>query len=553
MKIGIAQINSIAGDFKGNKKKILSAYNEAVKKGADLVVTPELSLFGYPILDLVLKKSFLQDGFEAMTELCEEIGEVGLLVGYIDTNLIDSAGKEEKLYRNAAALMQNKEIIGQVYKTLIPKYDVYDQQHYFEPSAKCEPLRFNGHKIGVMIGEDLWYDDLLDRPLFDRDPASELKKNRAQMLINMSASHFQVGKPQFKANLYEVIACGTNLPLLCCNAIGCNEQFIFDGHSLLLDPDGNALIQLPGFVEAVEVCDVTLNGTNAPKIVGKSIEHIYKALVLGIKDYTNKLGFEKAVIGLSGGVDSAVTVALAVEALGADNVKVMTLPSKHSEPSGIADALILASNLNVECESISISDSYDHILKALDGVIGSLPEDRTEQNIQSRIRNIFIMAASNKHGYLPLSTINKTDMFTGNYAVYGDNCIGMCVLGDVPKKVVYKLADYINSLSEVIPKSIIDKKPTPELSEGQLDDHIVPSYRVVDSIIEYYVIYGLSASEIINDFGFNESDVYWVQKRIDLNAWKRLQTPPVLRVTSPGYGRGRRIPITQGYIKSSKL
>ena len=553
MKIGIAQINSIAGDFAGNAKKILSAYHEAVNKGAELVVTPELSLFGYPLLDLVLKKSFLQEGFDVLEKLCENIGEVGLLVGYVDVNHIGTEGAVEKLYRNAAALIQNQEIMGRVYKTLIPKYDVYDQQHYFEPSKKCEPLRYNGHKIGVLIGEDLWYDDLLDRPLFDRDPAAELKNNRAQMLINMSASHFQVGKPQFKANLFEVIACGTNLPLVCCNAVGGNEQFIFDGHSLLLDPNGNALVQLPGFVEAVEVGDVTLDGTDAPVIVGKSIEHIYKALILGIKDYTNKLGFEKAIIGLSGGIDSAVTLALAVEALGADNVKAMTLPSRYSEPSGIADALSLAYTLKVECDSISITKTFDHILESLNDVLGSLPEDRTEENIQSRLRSLFMMAASNKHGYLPLSTINKTDMFTGNYTVYGDNCMGMSVLGDVPKKVVYKLADYINRDSEIISKSIIDKVPSPELAKGQLDDHVVPSYRVVDSIIEYYVIYGLSASEIVNDFGFNESDVYWVQKRIDLNAWKRLQTPPVLRVTSPGYGRGRRIPITQGYIKSLKL
>lgn len=553
MILGIAQINPTAGDFSGNIEKILNAYHEASNKGADLVVTPELSLFGYPLGDLVLKKSFIQDGEAALEKVIEQVGEVGLLVGCVFENELESSNKEIRKYRNTAVLIQNGEIIGKVHKTLLPNYDIYDQQYYFEPSEKCEPLRFNGHKIGITIGEDIWIDDLLERPNHNRDPASELKAKRAQIIINMSASHFQVGKPQYKANILEVIACGTGVPICCCNAVGGNDHFIFDGHSMVIDPHGNALIQFPGFSEVVEICDVTFDGEHPPIIEGKSIEHIYNALVLGIRDYAHKIGYEKVVIGLSGGIDSAVTLALATEALGAENIKVLTMPSKFSSEESLADAVKLAATLGVDCESIAIKKSHDLVYESLEKLIGTQTEGRTDENIQSRIRNLFLMAVANKNDYLVLSTINKTDMFTGNYTIYGDSVTGLCVLGDVPKKIVYLLAKFINSKTEVILKSIIEREPSPELAESQSDLNQVPSYKVVDSIIDYYVIYSLSASEIVSEFRLNAKDVYWVQKQIDLNAWKRLQSPPVLRVTSPAYGRGRKIPITQKYITNTNL
>ena len=277
MKIGIAQINPVVGDFKGNAKRILSAYRACIDRGADLVVTPELSLVGYPAGDLVLKKRFVEQCLQALDYLMEETGEVGLLVGYIDNHVYEKSEKVGKPFRNAASLIQNGKIIGTVHKTLLPTYDIYDEHHYFEPGEVCEPIRFNGHKIGVTICEDVWCDELIERPLYERDPVQELKDKRAQVIINMSASAFQIGKPQFKANLLEVVACGTGLPLVYCNAVGGNDQFIFDGHSLMLDGNGNEITNLPGFTQCVKVCDVTVEGEEAPMIRGRSIEHIYSA------------------------------------------------------------------------------------------------------------------------------------------------------------------------------------------------------------------------------------------------------------------------------------
>ncbi len=548
MNIGIAQINPTVGDFKGNAKRILTAYRACVDKGADLVVTPELSLVGYPAGDLVLKKKFIERCLRALDYIIGEVGEVGLLVGYVDNHVYEKSEKVGRPYRNAASLIEHGAIIGTVYKTLLPTYDVYDEHNYFEPSESCEPLRYRGHKLGVTICEDVWCDELIARPLYDRDPVQELKDKRAQVIINMSASPFQIGKPQFKANLLEVVSCGTGLPIVYCNAVGGNDQFVFDGHSMMLDNMGNALCDFPGFKEAIKVCDVTLDGTEAPFIRGKSIEHVYEALVLGIQDYANKLGFEKAAIALSGGIGSSLTTVLAVRALGAENVVTYTMPSKNDVPEASEDSLKLAENLGVKCELIPVDGVYESILEALEPVLEGLDPDETEENIQSRIRGMYLMAAANKHGYLPLGTVNKTDMFIGNYTVYGDSCLGLSVLGDVPKKLACQLCDWLNTEEEVIPKQIIEKNISPELISGDTDTELLPEWKDIDTIMEYYVTYGLSTQEIIEDFGLSERDVRFVQRRIDLNEWKRQQSPPVLRVTSPAFGRGRRIPIAQKYV-----
>ncbi len=548
MKIGIAQINPIVGDFKGNAKRILTAYRACVDAGADLVVTPEMSLVGYPAGDLVLKRRFVEACLQALDYLIDEIGEVGLLVGYVDNHVYEKSEKVGKPYRNAASLLQNGELVGTVHKTLLPTYDVYDEHHYFEPSESCDPIRYNGHKLGVTICEDMWCDELIERPLYDRDPVQELKDKGAQVMINMSASIFQIGKPQFKANLLEVVACGTGLPLVYCNAVGATDQFIFDGHSLFLDGQGNEIASLPGFSQCVKVCDITLDGEGPPIIRGKSIQHLYEALVIGIHDYCRKLGYEKVCIGISGGVDSALTLALAVRALGPHNVVAYTMPSKYSPSESVTDALALAEHFKVHCEIVPIDEVLESSLSVLSGVAGGEDGDPTEQNIQSRIRGMFLMAASNQHGYLVLGTVNKTEMFVGNYAIYGDNCLGLSVLGDVPKKLVYQLSDWINRDRELIPHTILEKEPSPELYHDQRDSDSMPMFNDLDSILEYYVTYGLSAQEIYEDFGYEEKDVRWVQRRIDLNQWKRQQSAPVLRVTSPAFGRGRRMPIAQMFV-----
>lgn len=547
-KIGIAQINPIVGDFVGNAKLILSAYRACIDEGAELVVTPELSLVGYPAGDLVLKQRFVEQCHQALDYLASEVGEVGLIVGHIGINYYDASEKLGRPYRNSASLLHKGGVKATVHKTLMPTYDLYDENKYFEPAEECKPIEFHGLSLGVTIGEDLWCDELTTRPLYDRDPVKELKAEGADVIINMSATPFQVGKPQFKANLLEVFACGTGLPIVYCNAVGGSDQFVFDGHSMILDKDGNEIADFPGFKMAIKVVDISCEGEEPPTVRGKSIEHIYEALVLGIRDYVQKLGYEKVCIGLSGGADSSLTAALAVEALGNKNVIGVLMPSKYSSAAGTTDALKLAENLQIECEMLPINTVFNDALASLAGVFDGLEEDHTEQNLQSRIRGMFLMALANKHDYVVLSTGNKSELFIGNYAVYGDACIGLSVLADVPKKLVYQLMEHVNQFEELIPKNILTKEPSPELAEGMTDLDHLPPYPQLDSILEFYITYGLSAQEIIDEFGFPEEVVRWVQRRVDLNEWKRQQFAPALRVTSRANGVGRRIPIVQRFV-----
>ncbi|MDA0767692.1 MAG: NAD+ synthase [Verrucomicrobia bacterium] len=544
MKIGIAQLNATVGDFPKNAKGILNAYRGALDKGADLVVTPEMSLVGYPPRDLVFKTQFVPKCLQALDYIASEVGEVPLLVGYIDHNESMAPGKP---FRNAVAVLQDGRVVAKVFKTLLPTYDVFDERRYFEPSEDCVPVEWNGLRLGVTICEDLWTEDFLERPLYERDPAERLKEAGMDVLINLSASPFHVGKPAMRRELLGAVAKEFGVPLVYCNAVAGNDQLIFDGHSLVVGPDGEAWMQMNGFVEGVAVVDLDAPKKKAVEDVCEE-EQIYDALVLGLRDYAHKCGFQKACLGLSGGIDSALTAVLAAEALGAENVHGMTMPSRYSSEGSVSDSVALAANLGIRCDTVPIRETYESVKGAMAPLFEGMAEDVTEENMQARVRAIYLMALSNKFNYLLLTTGNKSELAVGYCTIYGDMCGGLAVISDLPKVRVYDLARWINRREEIIPWETIDKPPSAELRPDQRDQDTLPPYEVLDAILELYVEKQLSGEDIIRDHGFEEQTVRWIQRRVDLNEWKRQQAAPALRVTSKAFGIGRRIPIVQNFV-----
>ncbi|MCP5536156.1 MAG: NAD+ synthase [Akkermansiaceae bacterium] len=545
MKIGIAQINAVIGDFPGNAKRILAAYRECLEKGADLVMVPELALVGYPPRDLLFKTQFVPKCLQALDYLADEVKGVPLVVGYVDQCPDDAIGKP---FRNAAAFLQNGAIRHKVWKTLLPSYDVFDERRYFEPGESCDPIVWNGTRIGITICEDIWTEDYLHRPLYDRDPAEELVSKDVDLILNLSASPFSLGKPALRHKMLSDVAIGAGTPLVYCNSVGGQDQLIFDGSSLAFDAMGRPLAALAAFEEHCAVVDVSREGHEGnaqPETCPE--EESYRALVLGLRDYLHKCGFTKACLGLSGGIDSALTAALACEALGAENVLGLTMPSEFSSGGSVAHSIELAKNLGMRCETVPIGGSFEAVKTAMKPVFGDLPEDVTEENMQARIRGLFLMSLSNKTGQLLLTTGNKSELAVGYCTMYGDMCGGLAVISDLPKMQVYALSRWINRDKEIIPWDTIEKPPSAELRPDQKDQDTLPPYEVLDAILELYVEKHLSGTEIIEDHGFEENLVRWVQRRVDLNEWKRYQAAPGLRVTSKAFGIGRRMPIVQRY------
>ena len=543
MRIGIAQINGTVGDFPGNAKRIIGAYREAVEKGAELVVTPEMALVGYPPRDMVFKSRFLPKCLQALDYLAGEITDVPLLVGYVDHNESPVPGKP---FRNAAALLANGKIVQRVYKTLLPTYDVFDERRYYEPAGKCEPVVWNGVRLGVTICEDIWTEDYLHRPLYKRDPVKELTEAGVDVLLNMSASPFHVGKPAVRRGLLGEVAREAGVPVVYCNSVAGNDSLVFDGHSVVVGADGKARLQMPGFREAVEVVD--LEKAKPLELEDACAEEqVFNALVLGLRDYAHKCGFTQACLGLSGGIDSALTAAVAVEALGADNVHGMTMPSRFSSEGSVNDSLQLAQAFGMRCDEVPIKGSFDAVKEALRPVFGDRPEDVTEENMQARIRGLYLMSLSNKMGYLVLTTGNKSELAVGYCTIYGDMCGGLAVISDLPKTMVYAVSRWVNREREMIPWNTIDKPPSAELRPDQKDQDSLPPYDELDALLELYVERHLSPEDIIGEHGFDEETVRWVQRRVDLNEWKRQQAAPGLRVTSKAFGIGRRFPIVQRF------
>ncbi len=544
MNIGIAQINSVIGDFPGNVKRLLAAYRECLEAGADLVVTPEMSLVGYPPRDLVFKSQFVPKCLQALDHLAGEIREVPLLVGYVDHHHPAHPGKP---FRNAAAWLEDGKIKHRVWKTLLPTYDVFDERRYFEPSESCEPILWNGHRIGVTICEDIWTENYLQRPFYDRDPVEELAAKGIDLLLNLSASPFHLGKPLLRRAMIGGIARKAKVPVVYCNSIGANDQLVFDGYSLVATASGRISQQLAGFVESCCVIDPFATVENDVPLKGCDSEQLYQALVLGVRDYVTKCGFSSVCLGLSGGIDSALTATIAADALGPENVRGLTMPSPYSSRGSVDDSFALAKNLGIRCEEVSIKNAFEAIKATMQPVFAGKPEDVTEENMQARIRGLLLMALSNKENHLLLTTGNKSELAVGYCTIYGDMCGGLAVISDLPKVRVYEISRWINREREIIPWNTIDKPPSAELRPDQKDQDTLPAYEILDGILELYVENQLSADEIISR-GYEESTVRWVQRRVDLNEWKRHQAAPGLRVTSKAFGIGRRMPIVQRFV-----
>ena len=544
MKIGLAQINSVVGDFPANVKRILAAYRECLDAGAELVLVPELALVGYPPRDLVFKSRFVPQCLQALDYLAGEISEVPLVVGYVDVHHPARPGKP---FRNAAAWLEHGEIRHRIWKTLLPTYDVFDERRYFEPGESCEPVLWKGWRIGVTICEDIWTDESLQRPFYDRDPVAELSARGIDLLLNLSASPFHLGKPALRRALIGGVARTAKVPLIYCNSVGGNDQLVFDGHSLVADAEGCIRAQLPGFSECCRVIDPFAPGAPAKAVEENDAGQLYQALVLGLRDYVTKCGFSSVCLGLSGGIDSALTAAIAAEALGPQAVHGLTMPSGYSSSGSVEDSLALARNLGIGCDVVPIGGTFEAVKAAMRPVFAGKPEDVTEENMQARIRGLFLMALSNKENRLLLTTGNKSELAVGYCTIYGDMCGGLAVISDLPKVRVYEVARWLNRAREVIPWNTLEKPPSAELRPDQKDQDTLPPYETLDAILELYVERQLSTDEIIA-CGFAENTVRWIQRRVDLNEWKRHQAAPGLRVTSKAFGIGRRMPIVQRFV-----
>ena len=541
MKIGLAQINPTVGDLNGNFKKILRAYRDLAARGAELVLTPELALTGYPPLDLVFKSRFVPLNLEYVERLHAEVGDAPLIVGALGYN--PGSGRP---FHNSAFVLQRGQPVRSVHKSLLPTYDVFDEDRYFQPGESIAPLEINGRRIGITICEDIWTEKYLPRRLYESNPLRSLVEAGAELIVNISASPFCVGKPALRCEMLSSLARQHGVPVVYCNAVGGNDQLVFDGNSLAFDGKGGLLAQLPAFEEALQMVDT--EGCELPACRDMTeAQELFEALRLGLRDYLRKCGFKSVVLGLSGGIDSAVTAAIAVEALGKENVHGVAMPTQYSSQGSIDDALALARNLGIPCPILSIQKPFENFLTLLAPEFAGLPEDATEENLQPRLRCLILMALSNKHNHLLLSTGNKSELAVGYCTLYGDMAGGLAILSDVPKTQVYALAHYINRDREIIPRSSIEKPPSAELKPDQKDQDTLPPYDLLDRILALYVEENLTARDIIAQ-GYDEATVRWVARKVDLNEYKRKQAAPGIKVTSRAFGMGRRMPIAQRFV-----
>jgi NAD+ synthase (glutamine-hydrolysing) len=612
MKIGIAQINTTIGDLTGNATLIFNAYEELVAQGADLVITPELALTGYSPQDLLFSEHFIGENLKSLSSLEKKIGTVPLLVGFVDKN----KNKKGKSLYNAAALLQSEAPALVAHKRLLPTYDVFDEARYFEPGNQSTCFSYLGRIWGITICEDLWTPEYLPCDLYSVDPVQELVDQGAQIILNLSASPFQLGKPAQRLAMLQAQAERFQRPIVYCNSVGGNDQLIFDGHSLVINAQGNPYAFFQGYKEEKNVVDLSLLPHGAVKtkeLLENSrredpMQELHDALVLGIRDYLHKCGLEHALLGLSGGIDSAVVAALAATALGAKRVTGVLMPGPYSSQGSIDDAITLAHNLKIPHLTLPITPLFEEAKKSFQEPFKHLKEDLTriihtdrdeeaakadgarramksddgtmytncprktsrstqhpssfpasvgdrdetsgltEENLQARLRGVILMALSNKLGGLLLTTGNKSELAVGYCTLYGDMCGGLAVIADLPKTVVYQLAHWINREKEIIPWNSIQKAPSAELRPNQKDQDSLPPYEVLDRILELFLEENQSVAQIMSQ-GFAEKTVLWVIHQIYRNEYKRQQSAPGLKVTSKAFGLGRRFPIAQRYIE----
>jgi NAD+ synthase (glutamine-hydrolysing) len=542
MQVGFAQINTTVGALKQNFDKIFEAYTKAVSAGADLVLTPELALTGYPPQDLVFKSRFVPETWEGINNLHRRVGPVPLLVGYVDFN----PNPTGKPFVNACAILQQGQPIRKIFKTRLPTYDVFDEARYFEPATHQEPFELAGRRVGITICEDIWTERFLKRELYHQDPVANLVAQGADVIVNLSSSPFHVGKAALRIEMVSELAKKFKVPFFYCNAIGGNDELIFDGNSFVIDANGQTVASLAGFEEEVAVRNANPPGN---RFVDQSAEEeIYQALVLGVRDYFLKCGFKTAVLGLSGGIDSAVTAVIAAEALGRENVTAVSMPSQYSSQGSLDDAEALADNLGIQRHVLPIKEPFEILKGQFKEVFAGKREDTTEENMQSRLRGLTLMALSNKFGHLLLTTGNKSELSVGYCTIYGDMCGGLAVISDVPKTMIYRLAKWINRQREIIPASSITKAPSAELKLNQTDQDTLPPYEVLDAVLQLYVEELLSPEDIVAK-GYPAETVRWIQRHVDSNEYKRRQAAPGLRVTSLAFGMGWRMPIAQRYLR----
>ena len=550
MRLFLAQLNQTIVDFSGNLARIAAACQRARHAGATLVLTPELAVTGYPPLDLLERPDVLHAGTLAIERLAEMSHGLILIAGVALPN--DGPGRPAV---NAAVVLQDGRFVAAIRKRLLPSYDVFDEDRYFQPGTESRVLELAGRKIGITICEDIWHYDELGQPRYPLDTVKELVDKGADCVLNLSASPFEVGKPRRRMDLVRGIAAQHGIPLAYCNLVGGNDSLIFDGRSFAVDGHGRVLATAEAFVEAdlvvtlpekVKKTDRVL-GEIPPAFQGDPPQEVRQALVVGIRDYVRKCGLKTAVLGLSGGIDSALTAALAVEALGAENVTGVAMPGPYNSEGSVTDALKLAENLGIRCPIIPIAAPYQGFHQALQEEFARFPQvtaDVTDQNLQARARGVILMALSNKTGSILLSTGNKSELAVGYCTLYGDMNGGLAVIGDVPKTLVYEVARTYNQQREIIPIETIVKPPSAELAPGQKDEDSLPPYPVLDAILQRHVEDRWAIADIVTQ-GYSQETVERVIRLVELNEYKRRQAAPVLRVTRKAFGGGRRVPMAR--------
>ena len=542
MKITLAQLNFHIGNFEQNAKKIIAAIEDARKQQSDIIVFPELAVCGYPPRDFLEFSDFIERCNRSIDEIKQHTEGVGVIVGSPTVNP-EIAGKN--LF-NSAYFIFNKKVVFIQHKTLLPNYDVFDEYRYFEPNRKFDVFEFKGHRIALTICEDLWNVD--NDPMYIMEPMAELIKLHPDLIINISASPFDYDQHKTRKRILQTNAMKYKLPVVYVNHVGAQTELIFDGGSMVLDKEGRTLLECPFFTENLATFDTADVGKQAiePKIPSKT-ELIHRALVLGVKDYFSKMGFTKAILGLSGGIDSALTMVIAKEALGAENVLGVLMPSRYSSDHSVTDAMQLAKNLGCKYEIIPIEDAYNTLEETMQPLFKDEAANITEENIQARIRAVILMAVSNKFGHILLNTSNKSEAAVGYGTLYGDMCGGISVLGDVYKTQVYELAQYVNRTTEIIPQNTLTKPPSAELRPDQKDSDSLPEYGILDEILFQYIEKRLGPDELIA-MGYDTIMVHRILKLVNTSEYKRYQTPPILRISPKAFGMGRRLPIVGKYL-----
>ena len=544
MKIAIAQLNYHIGNFDGNLQKMLKATDEAKSNGADIVVFGELSTCGYPPRDFLEFRDFIRLADESVDQLRLASDGIGIIVGSPSVNPVI----EGKDLHNSVYFLYNKEILHVQHKTLLPTYDIFDEYRYFEPAKEHKTVMFKGKRIALTICEDLWNLGN-ENPLYTVCPMDIMMEEKPEVMINVSASPFDYDHAADRLEVLRANVKRYGIPLFYSNVVGAQTEVIFDGGSVIFSPDGNVFDEMPYFVEAIQYYDLdeVVNGHQNKEQEKAKIPLIHDAIILGLKDYFGKLGLQRAILGLSGGIDSAITAVMATRALGKENVRVVLMPSAFSTSHSVDDAKQLAETLGIRYDIIPIKEPYDAFIKILEGVLEGKPFDVTEENIQARSRAVILMAIANKHGYVLLNTTNKSEFAVGYGTLYGDLAGGLSVLGDVYKTEIYQLAKYINKDSQIIPQNSITKAPSAELKPNQKDSDSLPEYHLLDPILHMYIEQRLGPQEII-DKGFDETLVRRVLKLVNTSEFKRHQTAPVLRVSPKAFGVGRRVPIVGKYL-----